>query len=123
MHGFAQSVDDRDRLLAGDSIMDSVQGMPPRTDLDEGSFSYLPSIVGVGRQSKEGNIAEIIGSRNRNNGHLSLTGKKPLLIANYRRAQHKGPGYGFVGNSRADLNGSGSIRMVDPFKARELIKE
>ena len=100
MHGYTASLDEKDGLLAGDSIMESVEGKHLRTEIDEGSFSYLPSIVGVGRQSKEDSIAEVIKSRNRYlKGPLSLTGKKPLLMATYRRAQHKGPGISYLTNS------------------------
>ena len=49
MHGYTASLDEKDGLLAGDSIMESVEGKHLRTEIDEGSFSYLPSIVGVGR--------------------------------------------------------------------------
>lgn len=47
--GYTTRLDEKDSLLAGDSILESTYGKHPSIDLGEGSFSYLPSIVGVGR--------------------------------------------------------------------------
>ena len=44
-------------------------------------------------------------------------------MATYRRAQHKGPGISYLTNSQASLHDTGNIRMVDPLKAREFIKD
>lgn len=59
-------------------------------------------------------------SRRRHGPH-SVSGKKPLLIANYRRAQQLGPG--LIPSATSGFKVGGGITMVDPRKARELIRE
>ena len=72
---------------------DSIVSRADRVNDVEGSFSYLPSIAGM-YQSKANDSGSVeISSRKKSFGPHSLTGKKPLLIANYRRAQHLGPGF------------------------------
>mmetsp|Transcript_18848 Transcript_18848/g.22277 ORF Transcript_18848/g.22277 Transcript_18848/m.22277 type:complete len:266 (+) Transcript_18848:530-1327(+) len=121
-HGYtARGVERNGTLMAGDSILESQQN--PTTDI-EGSFSYLPSIYGVGKAKQplqQSGSTVVMSARRAKFGPNSLTGKKPLLIANYRRAQHQGPG--FAGGSSSIALRDGSILLVDPMKARELVRE
>ena len=82
--------------------------------IDESSFSYLPSIQGVGRSNLEsGTSADIPVTRYRRHGApYSRTGKNPLLMASYRRMQAAA-----LENTRA------GIKMVDPYRVKELIRD
>ena len=103
---------EKDSLYAGDSLIESI-------DKNEGSFSYLPSIVGVGRSKgkpSDYHSSVDLSRRKYGIGQLnSMSGKQPLLLANYRSKP------GFVG-TKSSLS-RGSIRLVDPVKAKELVND
>ena len=46
-HNYSQRLAEKDSLYAGDSLLESYDAKK------EGSFSYLPSIVGVGRSKNK----------------------------------------------------------------------
>ena len=112
-HNYSQRLAEKDSLYAGDSLLESYDAKK------EGSFSYLPSIVGVGRsKNKPTDYHSSVDLQRRKYGIGSLnsmSGKQPLLLANHRSKP------GFVG-AKSSLS-KGSIRMVDPVKARDLVKE
>ena len=59
--------------------------------------------------------------RSKQFGPHSLTGKKPVLLANYRRQKHQGPGLPAMEQTSSSSIRDGAIRLVDPMRARELM--
>lgn len=87
----------------------------------EGSFSYLPSIYGIGK-AKAHNVSSVeMTRRSKQFGPHSLTGKKPVLLANYRRQKHQNQGLPGMGETSSSSIRDGAIRLVDPMRARELV--